>query len=583
LSYENISKLANSSKIFDIATSPRIRGFMNRLIILPCLLTFIACSKDEPSSVNNVHHPERTALQNPCITNLKNRMINRSIELGDEKTLFDDQAVKYFSSLNSLAIEDRNFEFSKGEENQNHYDKIGVTFQYEEGRELEYSLSLNEEKLELELDFSVKHDGIDFSIEKSFSVNENCELSFKDLEILTEEETTPTDEKLTKFYYNLMDEAFEDTKIVRKDNLDLDIEPRELFKELKDKKIFQQMGFIHFDFDNSGVQTKSEISLLDQSIQYNPISKAEENFSHAIWRMETSLLGNLEIALSADLRNEYYVMSAEAFSLYSEYCSCEGYFLDSRLSSNLENKVKVTGLTKDDFHNFKTSIRVTTDYFENIELLKTYFNVKELTENGYTLALKKPTIETSKYPSIILDNDQVYLEASKFIEINHPKIVEFKNEILAKNVSTRADVLREVLKIVNREIVYDHDQVNNDVTRALSLDEIFNKKEGVCQHYALIATSLLRSLGIPSRIASGFSLDEEGAGGHAWIEVKLNNKTWTPIEPQLDDSYYIWTFNYFPLGEMSNYEEGNRLFEKNFVESGSLGFIKNYLFEKINQ
>jgi transglutaminase-like putative cysteine protease len=78
-------------------------------------------------------------------------------------------------------------------------------------------------------------------------------------------------------------------------------------------------------------------------------------------------------------------------------------------------------------------------------------------------------------------------------------------------------------------------------------------KEGYCQHYAGAMTLMLRMLGIPARVAAGFTSgsydDDEGPrwsvtdhDAHAWVEAWFDGWGWLPFDPtpgrgQLGGSY----------------------------------------------
>ena len=73
------------------------------------------------------------------------------------------------------------------------------------------------------------------------------------------------------------------------------------------------------------------------------------------------------------------------------------------------------------------------------------------------------------------------------------------------------------------------------------VDFINNTKRGYCQHYAGAMTLMLRLLGIPSRVAVGFTSgtydkdDKEwvvtDANAHAWVEVYFPRFGWVPFDP----------------------------------------------------
>jgi len=74
---------------------------------------------------------------------------------------------------------------------------------------------------------------------------------------------------------------------------------------------------------------------------------------------------------------------------------------------------------------------------------------------------------------------------------------------------------------------------------------LFQSKKGYCSYFAFAMTLLLRSIGIPARIAAGFFLDP-GAGAfdyyqvrsdmaHAWVEVPFPNYGWIEFDPTTEN------------------------------------------------
>ena len=66
-------------------------------------------------------------------------------------------------------------------------------------------------------------------------------------------------------------------------------------------------------------------------------------------------------------------------------------------------------------------------------------------------------------------------------------------------------------------------------------------KVGFCQHYSSAMAVLVRSLGIPARIAAGFrlgTLQDDGSylvrasDVHVWVEVRFADYGWLPFEPE---------------------------------------------------
>ena len=73
------------------------------------------------------------------------------------------------------------------------------------------------------------------------------------------------------------------------------------------------------------------------------------------------------------------------------------------------------------------------------------------------------------------------------------------------------------------------------------LEFLTRSKVGFCEHYSSAMAVLVRSLGIPARIAAGFrvgTLQEDGsylvraADTHVWVEVRFAGYGWLPFEPE---------------------------------------------------
>lgn len=70
---------------------------------------------------------------------------------------------------------------------------------------------------------------------------------------------------------------------------------------------------------------------------------------------------------------------------------------------------------------------------------------------------------------------------------------------------------------------------------------LFTRKTGYCEHYASAMVVMLRSLGIPARLVTGFLADEWNGFGHyytvrqrdahAWVEVYFPGSGWITVDP----------------------------------------------------
>src|SRR5450432_1618270 len=95
------------------------------------------------------------------------------------------------------------------------------------------------------------------------------------------------------------------------------------------------------------------------------------------------------------------------------------------------------------------------------------------------------------------------------------------------------------------EYIFSHfNYIKGITTIETTVDEILEKKAGVCQDFAHVMLQVLRTLNIPSRYVSGYicpnksGLRGEGAT-HAWVEAWVPRFGWAGIDPTNN----VWVTN----------------------------------------
>jgi len=145
---------------------------------------------------------------------------------------------------------------------------------------------------------------------------------------------------------------------------------------------------------------------------------------------------------------------------------------------------------------------------------------------------------TPDYPPLIADK---YLQLP---ETFSPRVAELARSI-TEPLSTVYDKTKAVEAYL-RQITY------NDTIAAPPPDTdpieyfLFDIKEGYCDYYATAMATMLRSVGIPARTASGYAegtYDEESAvyfvtaaDAHTWVEVYFSQYGWVEFEPTAGES-----------------------------------------------
>ena len=180
-------------------------------------------------------------------------------------------------------------------------------------------------------------------------------------------------------------------------------------------------------------------------------------------------------------------------------------------------------------------------------------------------------VEGNKYSAVLsvafsaslTDEFAPFLRPNQYVNyINAPKTMEQG----AKLVAGHESVLEKV------EAVYDFVIKNFKYDRALAesvqsgylpvLDEVLEKRKGICFDYASIMTAMLRSQGVPCKLVVGYAADAY----HAWINVWsdeegwinkavfFDGKTWQRMDPTFASTSNSANIHKY-IGDGNNYQE----------------------------
>ena len=132
-----------------------------------------------------------------------------------------------------------------------------------------------------------------------------------------------------------------------------------------------------------------------------------------------------------------------------------------------------------------------------------------------------------------------YLRPNVFCSFNNDSAcVELARSITAE-AANEGDVMRAVYSWVVDNITYDYDKASEvaNVTGYIpDPDTTLEDRTGICFDYASLSAAMLRSLGIPCKIITGY-VSPEGVY-HAWNLVYING-SWTSVEFSIEPD--TWT------------------------------------------
>jgi transglutaminase-like putative cysteine protease len=113
---------------------------------------------------------------------------------------------------------------------------------------------------------------------------------------------------------------------------------------------------------------------------------------------------------------------------------------------------------------------------------------------------------------------------------------------LARRLTAGAPTTYDAVTAIEQHLRRSYEYSETPPEREVPLNAfLFRERSGYCQQFSGAMTLMLRSLGIPSRVASGFSSGEREEGGgafqvsdrdaHSWVEVYFNGIGWVAFEP----------------------------------------------------
>lgn len=119
-----------------------------------------------------------------------------------------------------------------------------------------------------------------------------------------------------------------------------------------------------------------------------------------------------------------------------------------------------------------------------------------------------------------------YLKEEPGIEVNDESIKQQAKAI----VGEETNAYEAACKI--QKWLYDNINTNDEFVNESAVD-VLRTHSGVCRHNAFLFTALARSVGIPTRVATGLLYSDEGFYAHAWVECFVGE--WVPFDSTCKD------------------------------------------------
>ncbi len=299
----------------------------------------------------------------------------------------------------------------------------------------------------------------------------------------------------------------------------------------------KKKNYSKFQFKNSLLKPiiKLLISLIFiLTIIPNQIYSSDNNedniYSYDYLKLE--IKNNIEFQI--DFEPKY---SVKNFNLYS-------FFFPQNI-----NNTQYLNSFKTSYENYQLNY---ADEFKEIPYLNYEYDKSSLKEDN--IIQEEYIIESIKYhPKIkekikypIKNLNSKYDEYLKFYDlINIDNDIRNQAIQLAEGEDDLFIIASKIAKWIQNDINYDLKTALQNPNQKST--DVFKSKSGVCKEITNLYISMLRSIGIPSRVVSGYAYTNSNElisylnsnwGGHAWAEVLIGD-TWVPFDLTYNEYGYI--------------------------------------------
>lgn len=164
-----------------------------------------------------------------------------------------------------------------------------------------------------------------------------------------------------------------------------------------------------------------------------------------------------------------------------------------------------------------------------------------LADNAGAIFAPEKTYRRLNYTAYSVSGEPAVSEDSRYIQLpgNFKKIPELAKEV-TKGLRTDSEKASKIENYLKTN--YRYSLITSPPAHGINPidDFLFNTKQGYCEHYATSMVLMLRAVGIPSRIVTGFiNGDKNQYGGyiivrqsdaHSWVEAVIDEK-WKRFDP----------------------------------------------------
>ncbi|MHC1716340.1 MAG: transglutaminase-like domain-containing protein [Candidatus Dojkabacteria bacterium] len=131
-----------------------------------------------------------------------------------------------------------------------------------------------------------------------------------------------------------------------------------------------------------------------------------------------------------------------------------------------------------------------------------------------------------------MNDSERFLQLGKYTKEYPEWLVEKAQEI--EKTIVDEEYIKKILRIIAEEFDPDKYKIyrssNIRESRLITARQIIEKRQSTCGSRATVVASVLRKLGIPTKLIHGRYIESNPEMRHAWNEVLLDNGKWVPFD-----------------------------------------------------
>lgn len=170
---------------------------------------------------------------------------------------------------------------------------------------------------------------------------------------------------------------------------------------------------------------------------------------------------------------------------------------------------------------------------------------------------KYAVMQTVSITQTLSDDNDAYLASSYIVNWDVTNAAIKKAQALARKGGSK-NKIKYIYEYVVKNYTYDYTKAKNinDIAKTSAyipnVSNIYSAKKGICYDYSILLASMLRSVGVPTKVVTGYT--PNATVYHAWNNVYADSR-WNVIDATYDAQMYRAKASYSMYKKFSDYKD----------------------------